>query len=252
MNYNFLFVVVFNNCFHCNLFCVVIPDIEDFANSAFYLTFIIVNSLTLMLMSLTLYIYGTLMKNNLVDSADVLTRATATSGSTRLTTGSAPITLTEEDHAVIIKLKLLSRINKTLVVLLSCYSLRVLALIYLFVAYLLDIEDDSNSELFVPFTVWFLLSWLIPSVPVSLFAVLFELSSRSGIFTAILMQCFWVVQAIVYLRIMKFVPVNNQNFFTVNDDDSVTNWTGMDDTRLTDEGGSCGWYERYSDSTHGI
>ena len=146
-------------------FIVVIPDVEDFERSAFIPIFLIVNTLTLVLLSLSLFLYGTYMKKNLSDSTRVMTRDTALSGTT------VPVSLTDDDMRVNIKLKIWSRINNTLILLLTCYSFRVMALVFLFVEYFLNKNDnddatEEDNENFIPITVWLTMSWLIPSVPV--------------------------------------------------------------------------------------
>lgn len=150
---------------------------NDFVESLFNPIFIAVNSLTLLVMSLSLLLYGHHMKNNLTESTALLSRDTSVStlkdrdssgAITPVVAMGPPTTLskkknvTDENINLKIKFKILARINKILSVVLVCYSLRVLCLGYLFVVFLTGSNDESFG-----ISLWLVFSWLIPSLPVS-------------------------------------------------------------------------------------
>ena len=140
----------------------VIPRVDDFHDSIFNPLFIVVNSFTLLLMSLSLLMYGAHMKSNLIESTDLLMRDSLASRNTGPPVKSAS-NIAEEDIGLKIKLKILARINRTLAILLICYTFRVIALIYVVVTV------ESGVDYDVSLTLWLFFSWMIPSVPVSRF-----------------------------------------------------------------------------------
>lgn len=129
---------------------------EDFAASPYNLFYIIVNSFTMLVMSSSLLLYGYNMKSNLAASSALLSRPMSQSASNNSTS----ISLCEDKVNLKIKLKMLARINNILIIVLACYALRVLSLVFLSVEYLIGGAPMT-------LTAWLICSWLIPSVPVS-------------------------------------------------------------------------------------
>ena len=135
-------------------------DLDDFFESSYSTVFVAVNSLTLLLMSLSLLFYAFRMKKNVMKSTDLVVRDRAT-----LDVKNTTSALNKElGESFLIKLKLLTRINRILAILLACYTLRVISLGYIFVLYLKGIDTVHATR---PLTTWLLVSWLIPAMPVS-------------------------------------------------------------------------------------
>ena len=148
------------------MFClIVILDVEDYLDSIFNVIYLVVNSLTLVILSSSLLLYGHNMKKNLADSTAIMAASRPISISTA---SSFKVSQASEDHVNLrIKFKMLSRINKILVTVLVCYSLRVMALCFLIVSYAI-----AGAPMIL--TVWLVISWLIPSLPVSKLCIEFD------------------------------------------------------------------------------
>lgn len=134
----------------------VILGVQDFQDSFFNALLIVVNSLTLLVMSFSLLVYGRHMKNNILESSFLLSEETSSH--------TKAITKREVNSNLKLNLKILGRINRILAVSLVCYSARVLSLGFLFVMYV------TGHESVMGLTVWLAVSWFVPFFfPVSIY-----------------------------------------------------------------------------------
>ncbi len=142
---------------------VVLGD-KVFQKSPYNALFVVVNSVTLFLMSGGLLFYGRHIQSNLLESTSLLSNLSFST--LRPSQSMALLTrLTDNNDSLNLKLKykILSRINTTLLIVLVCYAVRIATRSLMLVFFFSQIFPDKVS--FLEF-MWLFFSWMIPSLPV--------------------------------------------------------------------------------------